>query len=415
MKEITLPKRTNLENLLKDLKDFEKSHILNGTVAAALGDHMIYAKSFGNADFEANTPCTMETQYNVASVTKQFTAAALLRILYDANPSVDILQKTLQTSLSHYLPPEDFIWDGMMPEWAQSTTLHHLLTHTSGIVNYTELDYFWSHLYLLENPSMVDLVRLFKGEPLNFDPGTQYNYSNSGYVLLGQVIERLSRKTLSQYFLKTFFIPLNMVNTALPTQGTTLSLKKLKSFFHLARGYTYDLTHPLGPYTELKHYWPHPIDAGDGGIISTAPDLIKWSNALHKGHILPFDVLKLMLTPYNLIPGELNASYGYGIVCRKSDAGNIFTHGGAIPGYLTYPLYIPSIDVTIVSLSNVSFNSSCLKAIKEKLSHRENTIEKKAKYDEIFNTRYPKAQEIIEKHSLFKTTDLKTLNTGFVN
>ncbi len=406
-------KTINLENILKDLKDFEKTHSLNGTLAAVLGGYTVYEKSFGMADFEANTSCTRNTQYNIASVTKQFTAAALLHLLYDTTPSVTALQTALQTPLSHYLLPEDFIWDGMMPKWAKITTLHHLLTHTSGIVNYTNLDFFWKNLYISENSSIVDLVNLFKVNDINFEPGTQYEYCNSGYVLLGQVIERLSGETLNQYLRKIFFLPLEMKDTVLPTHGTTPSLKKSKLFSHLARGYTYEISNPSGPYKELKHYWPHNIDVGDGGIISTAPDLIKWNNALHKGHVLPFDVLELMLTPYNPIPTEPNAFYGYGIVCRKSNAGNIYTHGGSVPGYLSYPIYIPSIDVIIVSLSNLSFDDFCIEdkkqALKDELSYMENTIEMERQYQKLFAARYPEVEEIIEVYSLFKVNNIKGL------
>ncbi len=407
----------SLENVLQDLKNFENNHILNGAIAIAVGGKIAYSKCSGMADFAENTPCTVDTQYDIASVTKQFTAAALLRVLFDANPSLDSLKKTLQNPLSHYLSPEDFLWDGEMPKWATIVTLHQLLTHTSGIVNYTDLDLFWSDLYPAENPSILDLINLFKKEPLNFKAGTQYDYCNSGYTLLGQVVERLSKKTLSQYFMETFFVPLKMGNTSLPPQGTGLNLKKTKLHFNLARGYTYDIKNPIGPYTEIKNYWPHEIDQGDGGIISTIPNLIKWNTALHKGRVLPPDVLELMLTPYELIPGESNIYYGYGIVCRKSPVGTIFTHGGSIPGYHNYPIYFPSIDATVISFTNVTFDSSSIKdkrqAIKDELSDIKDPVEKEKKYNEIFAKRYPEIEQIIEKYRLFQVKDIKGLEESF--
>lgn len=345
-----------LESLLQDLKDFENNHILNGAIAVAVNNKIVYSKCSGMADFEANIPCAVDTQFNIASVTKQFTAAALLRVLFDANTSLESLRKTLQNTLSHYLPAEDFLWGGKMPEWASVVTLHQLLTHTSGIVNYTNLDSFWNNLYSSKNPSMIDLACLFKEEPLNFEPGSQYEYSNSGYALLGLTIVRLSKKSLSHYLMETFFTPLEMENSSLPTQGTGITLKKTKPYSNLARGYMYDIKNPTGPYTEIKNYWPHEIDQGDGGIISTIPDLIKWNTALHKGRVLPPDVLGLMLTPHALMPTEAVADYGYGIVCRKSPAGTIFTHGGSVPGYHNYPIYIPSIDTTIISFTNVTLS-----------------------------------------------------------
>jgi CubicO group peptidase (beta-lactamase class C family) len=407
----------SLKNVLEDLKSFENTHILNGAIAVAVGDKMVYSNCSGMADIEGNIPCTIDTQYNIASVTKQFTAAALLRVLFDANPSLGGLKKALQNPLSHYLTPEDLLWDGEVPEWATIVTLHQLLTHTSGIVNYTDLALFWDNLYPTENPSILNLMNLFKKEPLNFDPGTQYEYCNSGYTLLGQVIERLSKKTLGQYFMETFFVPLKMRDTSLPTQGTSLTLKKTKLHSNLARGYTYDIKSPAGPYTEIKNYWPHKIDQGDGGIISTIPSLVKWNTALYKGRVLPPDVLRLMLTPYELIPGESNIYYGYGIVCRESLAGTIVTHGGSIPGYHNYPIYLNSIDTTVISFTNVTFDSSCIQdrkqAIKDELADVKDTVEKEEKYNEIFAQRYPEIVKIKEEHRLFQVKDIKALGSDF--
>ncbi len=394
----------------------DNNHILNGAIAVAVGDKMVYSKCSGIADFEGNTPCTIDTQYNIASVTKQFTAAALLRVLFDANPSLKDLKITLQNPLSHYLPPEDFLWDSEMPGWAKTVTLHQLLTHTSGIVNYTDLDPFWDDLYPTENPSILNLMNLFKKEPLNFEPGTQYEYCNSGYTLLGQVVEQLSKKTLSQYFTETFFAPLRMTSTSLPTRGTSLTLKKKKPYSNLARGYTYDIKNPTGPYTEIKNYWPHEIDQGDGGIISTARDLIKWNHALYKGRVLPHPVLELMLAPHELIPEEHNSYYGYGIVSKRLPAETIFTHGGSIPGYHNYPIYIPSTDTTILSFTNVTFDSTCIQdkrqTIKDELADVKDAVEKEKKYNEIFTKRHPDVVKIKEQHSLFKIKDLKALEVG---
>ena len=409
-----LPK--NIKKILQDVENFKESHILNGTIALALGERIIYANGFGIADSEANIPCTIQTQYNIASVTKQFIAAALLRVLYDVTPSLETLQDSLQKSLFHYLTSEDFLWDGEIPEWATTVTLHHLLTHTSGIVNYTELDSFWKDLYRSENPSIESLASLFKKEPLKFKPGSRYEYCNSGYFLLGQVIARLSKKSLGQYLAETFFNPLDMKNTSLPAQGTTNTLKKDTTFSNLARGYAYDINHPQGPYTELKRYWPLEIDQGDGGMISTAPDLIKWNNALHKGHVLPVDVLALMMAEYVEIPEYPDTSYCYGVQCNKAFWGTVFRHDGGIPGYCTHLAYIPSLDLTVVSFSNLSFDFTCNQenrdAIKKELSHIEDVIEKQKKYNEIFAERYSDVLKIMQQHTLFQIQDLKSLEEG---
>ncbi|MBY0293216.1 MAG: beta-lactamase family protein [Alphaproteobacteria bacterium] len=403
----------NVEKILQGIENFERSHILNGTLLVAVGNKVVYEKGFGIADVVTKTPCTVDTQYNIASVTKQFTAAALLRVLYDANPSIPVLKRALHKPLSEYLPPDDILWDGEIPEWADFVTLHHLLTHTSGIVNYTDLDSFYDTIYLSENPSLLDLVSLFKDKPLTFEPGSKYAYCNSSYFLLGQIISRLSYKSFSEYLRETFFVPLGMVNTSLPARGTSLTLKETEPYSKLARGYTYDVESWAGPYKEIENYWPLEIDQGDGGIISTAGDLIKWNNGLYKGRVLPLNVMELMLTPYKGIPGKSDVSYCYGIVSSMSPVGQIFDHGGGIPGYRIYLIYVPSFELTVVSFSNLTFDFTCIQetrdSLKQELSHIEDEEERESKYNEIFKKRHPEVQNILQNHSLFLVDDLKSL------
>ncbi|MBY0272981.1 MAG: beta-lactamase family protein [Alphaproteobacteria bacterium] len=403
----------DVEKILQDVENFERSHILNGTLLVAVGNKVVYEKGFGIADAVTKTPCTVDTQYNIASVTKQFTAAALLRVLYDANPSIPVLKHALHKPLSKYLPPDDILWDGEIPEWAELVTLHHLLTHTSGIVNYTDLDSFYETIFLLENPSILDLVSLFKDKPLTFEPGSKYAYCNSSYFLLGQIISRLSHKSFSEYLRETFFVPLGMVNTSLPARGTSLTLKKIETYSKLARGYTYDVESWAGPYKEIENYWPLEIDQGDGGIISTAADLIKWNNGLYKGRVLPLNVRELLLTPYIGVPDKPDTSYCYGIVSSMSPVGQIFEHGGGIPGYRTYLIYVPSLELTVVSFANLIFDFTCIQekrnSLKQELSHIEDEEERESKYNEIFKKRYPEVQNILQNHSLFLVDDLTSL------
>jgi CubicO group peptidase (beta-lactamase class C family) len=211
---------------------------------------------------------------------------------------------------------------------------------------------------------------------------------------------------------EVFFSPLGIANTCLPARGTTSTLKKEERFSHLARGYTYNMHYPVEPYAELKNYWPLEINQGDGGMISSAEDLIKWNNALYKGRVLPSEVLDLMLTKHVKIPGESDApsdSYGYGLVCRESSIGDVYGHGGVIPGYRTRLEYVPSLNLTLVSFSNVTFDFSCLQeerdSIRKGLSHIEDSMENQREFDKIFKTRYPQVVELMEKHALPQLKD----------
>lgn len=404
-----------LKKITQSIESFVKDHTVNGTIAAAIGNNLIYGKGFGIADDKANVPCDLQTQYNIASVTKQFTAAALLKALYDGNPSLEALKRALHRPLSAYLTPEDALWEESMPAWANTATLHDLLTHKSGIVNYTDLETFddFDPLPNIPNPSVLDLVRLFKNCPLDFQPGKKFSYCNSGYFLIGQVVERLSLKSFSDYLNDSFFKPLGMKHTFLPTRGTIAAFKKTGEYPNLARGYTNDLRHPYGPYTELKSYWPASIDQGDGGIISNALDLIKWNNALHKGLLFSKEVLDMMLFPHAEIPNARDGSvlsYGYGIAIKEQPLGKTFSHSGGIPGYRTDLGYMPSLDLTVISFANVSFDYSCNQenrdAIRKELAHIEDPDEKQRQYTQIFEVKYPEVVQIMKKHDLLRMNNL---------
>lgn len=155
------------------------------------------------------------------------------------------------------------------------------------------------------------------------------------------------------------------------------------------------------------------IDQGDGGIISCAEDLIKWNSVFYEGRILPPDVLNLMLAKHQKIPGKADAPadfYGYGVVCTESPIGDVYGHGGSIPGYRTRIEYAPSLKLTVVSFSNVSFDFSSIQkerdTIRKELSHIEDEMESQEEFDKIFKTRYPQVVELMEKHTLPHLKDL---------
>lgn len=396
-------------NLDLSLQNYKENHSVQGTIIIARGNEIICSNISGLADVETGMLCSLQTQYEIGSITKQFIAAALLRVLFDQLSSTTAVQGALQKPLSKYLPETHFLWQNKMPEWAKVVTLHHLLTHTSGIINYTALNAY-NDLCSSVNPELIDVIELFKIEPLKFKPGTRYEYCNSSYTLLGQVIAQLSQKSLNLYLMNTFFLPLRMKETSLPVIGTTDTLKKQKSYNNLARGYEYPVDHSLGPFTEVK-YCPYSTNQGDGGITSSALDLLKWNSALYKGKVLPFEILALMLEPYEKLPEQdEDFFYGYGLKCGDYKKGKVYSHGGRDPGYRSYMAYIPGLDLSLISFSNVSFNQfynqkNC-DAIRQELSHIEDPIEKQTRYDKIFSQRYPHVLAMLEYHRLFQIKDL---------
>ena len=179
---LTITAQKNYPELLNQYVQAEfKIKEFNGTVLVMQKGKVLYKKAFGMADREWNVPNTIETKYRIGSVTKQFTAACIMQLAGQGKLSVD-------DKLSKFIP--DY------PK-GDSITVHMLLNHTSGITNYTDLPEFWPKAIL---PLSTDsMIALFKNKPLDFSPGTKWNYSNSGFFLLGVIVEKASGKTFTEY------------------------------------------------------------------------------------------------------------------------------------------------------------------------------------------------------------------------
>ena len=179
---LAITAQKNYPQLLNEYAQAEfKIKEFNGTVLVMQKGKAIYKNAFGLADREWNVPNTLNTKYRIGSVTKQFTAACIMQLAEQGKLSVD---DRLSKFISDY-PKGD------------SITVHMLLNHTSGIANYTDLPEFWPKAIL---PLSTDsMIALFKNKPLDFSPGTKWNYSNSGFFLLGVIVEKLSGKTFTEY------------------------------------------------------------------------------------------------------------------------------------------------------------------------------------------------------------------------
>lgn len=339
----------------------------NGTILVACQDEIIFEKGFGAADLLNEIPAASDTQYLLASASKQFTAVALLKAIYDKNIQAGLserdvvnLQKHIQIDLnrtiSHYLSENHALWAGAMPFWAREITLHQLLTHSSGLANVTALPGFAK--FRDSPPNIQDLVGFFKNEKLEFKPGSKYAYSNSNYILLGEIVQQITGLNLDVYMQTILFDQINMHSTFMAVEGTVNDLKQSDPRAkQLARGYNFNVIAQNAILTEVKKYEPMQIPRGAGSIISTAPDLLKWNNALYSGKIIPVVLLNLMLDAY--VPVEEHISYGYGIkIVDSKELGRYYYHNGAIPGFLSNITYIPSLQLTIICLTNAEADRS---------------------------------------------------------
>lgn len=285
-----------------------------GTVLVAKKGKIIYEKAFGMADRELNVPNTLQTKFQVGSVTKQFTAACILQLAAEG-------KLNLADKLSKYFP--DF------PK-GDSVTIHMLLTHTSGIKNYTELPAFWKKMSLpLEKDSMV---AIFKNQPYNFPPGTKWSYSNSGYFLLGYIIEKVSGKSYSDYVLKNVIEKAGLKNTSVNRWDSILTNR--------AKGYGKG---PGGWKNAMYISMEGPYSAG--AIISTIEDLQQWNNALFSNKIMSPALFNKMITPYL-------DNYGYGIGIDSFQHHLLIGHSGGIPGFASYLGRFPTDDLVVAGLAN---------------------------------------------------------------
>lgn len=399
--------------IIKTLHELVQPMQPNGTILIAINNEPIYQQYFGFADIGNKLSTSLHTQYLIASVTKQFAAAALLNAVYmtaknNNIPDVELeksVKTALQKAVSNYLPRTHKIWANSMPKWADTVNLHQLLVHSSGIPNYTSLPGFDSQ----KNMNAIDIISFFKTHPLEFVPGTKFSYTNSGYFMLGALIQEMTGQALDQYLQTTFFNPLEMHSTFLPVSGTVNDLKQHDSrFANLARGYTYNITMPHAKLTEVDHYTAMQIPGAAGGLISTVSDLLRWNNALYDGKILPLFLVKMMLQPY-IQSEKPNEYYGYGIEIKNTQSfGIYYTHRGGIPGFQSRLTFIPAYQLSIVISENVRGDKESLnpevEVIKSELPKTLSESELSQKIEEIFENKYP---GIVENRTYYQLTPLE--------
>lgn len=314
-----------IEELLSTYKEYGK---FNGSVLVSEQGKVIYKKGFGMANMEWDIPNQPNTKHRLGSITKQFTAMLILQLV--AEGKLD-----LQTPISTYLP-----------EYPKTSgdiiTSHHLLTHTSGIPNYTAFPKFMEEES--RNPyTPEEFVNMFADKALNFTPGEKFSYSNSGYFLLGVLVEKLSGKSYEQMLQEKIFTPLNMKDTGYDNHGYILKNR--------ATGYKKQ----GGDYVNSS-YLDMSIPYAAGSIYSTVEDLYKWDQALYTTSILPKEYMTLYFKPYIPAFGNSHYAYGWGVGYSKigtsTDSIYAIGHGGGINGFNTNISRTTSNNSLIVLLNN---------------------------------------------------------------
>jgi CubicO group peptidase (beta-lactamase class C family) len=305
-----------------------------GSILVAQGNHVIIAKGYGKSDMKKNIPNTPNTKFHIGSVTKQFTAMAILMLQNNGKLNV-------QDPVCKYVPkcPEDW----------QPITIYNLLTHTSGIPDYLNTKSAKTILKIMsQSMTPTQLLALFKNKPLDFKPGAKFSYSNSGYVVLGYIIGRVSGKSFGQFLQQHIFGPLGMKDSGFGNIDSTAK--------NHAEGYRYADKYISAPHVDFASA------LGDGGIYSTVRDLYTWDRALAGGKLIPSSLQRKMFTKQVLVNGELakidgaqdSVHYGFGWFIKKEFGHKEYAHEGGIPGFTSLNSWFPGQDVYVIVLDNMS-------------------------------------------------------------
>lgn len=299
-------------------------HIPGLSVAVVQNGKVVKAQGYGLSDTAAKTAATADTVYQIGSLTKQFTATAILTLMQQGKVGID-------DPVSKYV-------DGTPAAWS-AITVRELLNQTSGIRNYREalvdsLD------AAPKDYTAAQVIAMADAKPLQFKPGTQYAYSNTNYHLLGMIVEKVSGRSYGDYMQQTFFGPLGMTQTRMERPGLALP--------NLASGSLWD-----GKTVRSSSIAFSPtVDFGDGGIVSTVIDLAKWNAALDGDALLNADSKRLLWTPPTLASGTAT-QYASGWLVTSAAGHNLLWHNGAtIAGFTGAIFKFPSDKLTLIVLTN---------------------------------------------------------------
>jgi CubicO group peptidase (beta-lactamase class C family) len=302
-----------------------KSDGPGAAVLVARDGAILLEKGYGLANVEARGPITSATRFRIGSISKQFTAAAILKLAEEGKLS-------LSDPISKYIP-----------DWprGKEVSLRHLLTHSSGIHNFTASSDFQDQVRF--SAPLQKVIASFKNDPYDFAPGEKFSYSNSGYVLLGFIIEKVSRQTYESYLRKTFFEPLGMKDTGVYPSGTPLPGEAL--------GYSYK-----NGIIERSIDWDMSNVAAAGALYSTARDLFRWNEAIFSKQVLSAGSTQAAFTVCVLKNDDPShpedTGYGYGWTIDRLNGAREISHGGELAGFGSYLLRLPDYRLTVVVLLN---------------------------------------------------------------
>ncbi len=313
---VTLAQQDDIQN---KVDEYINAHIqmkrFSGSILIAKNGHVLVNKGYGYASYGFEIKNSPETKFRIASLTKGFTAVAILQLEEKGLLSVD---DELQKYISDY-PQGDEI------------TIKHLLTHTSGIPNHTEFENFNSERRVYEY-SLLETIETFKSKPLEFNPGEKFDYSNSNYILLGFIIEQISQVSYDEYIRLNIFKPLEMNNSGFENPQEII--------LNLAQGYCFKNNE-----IEKADFRDMSNAHASGALYSTIEDLYSWDRALYSEELISNESKEKMFT-------EFKANYGFGWGIVNVFNHKMIAHSGEIDGFSSNISRFINDDISIIILSN---------------------------------------------------------------
>lgn len=299
----------------------QRKHVPSFSIAVVQGGKVVKEKSYGMANVEQSSQANPNTVYQLASVTKQFTATAIMMLINEGKLSLD-------DKITNILPDLPTTWDGV--------TVRNLLNHTSGIKNF----FGTRDLLISERTDFThsEIIDLIGKEPLEFNPGEKWKYSNTGYFLLGMIIEKVTDETYNEFLAERIFKPLGMTNTRVNDLQAIIPSR--------AQGYIW-----TGYELRNSEYVSPTQPFAAGSLVSTISDLLKWDKALTTERLLRRSTLEKMWTPTPL-SYDGTESYGFGWEIAKVNGHRLVSHGGSIRGFSTQISRYVDDHLTVIVLSN---------------------------------------------------------------
>jgi len=311
----------------KVLKSFIKANGPGSAVIVSQHGKVLYKDARGMANIELQVPLQPDSIFRIGSITKQFTAAAIMMLAEQGKLSVT-------DDIHKYVP--DFPTEG------QVVSIANLLSHTSGIANYTEDEHVWKKLISTQT-TLDEMLKVFAKHPMPLKTGEAMRYSNTGYVLLGKIIEVASGKSYADFIEQDIFAKLAMKNSSFG--GTQIIVNRASGYSRSAEG--------IVNADPINMMWPHAA----GSLLSTVDDLNIWFTALRNGTLITKASYEAMIKPFEL-NDKTSSDYGFGLGSFNVNEYKAIGHSGGIHGFVTYAFYLPEKDLYVAVLSNSDSESN---------------------------------------------------------